>query len=292
MIDSVYSDNLEKAASALPQAPTTIRKNSERSSKSSVYLEWDKVADQDVPTLGYVLLMSSDTKGSSEFVPIFNGMFRPEVTEYEVKGLITGSVYAFKLKAVNFNGESDLSDVLYFNACVAPSGVMPPERIDSTTSSITIGWAEPVENGGCPITGYAVFRDEGDQTDPQVEVNLDDDPGVRNIPTLRQLEVTNLPSGKEGEYIRFKLRAFNREGWTDSGTVSSILMSAVPSSPSWPSTIVEFGNSTYLKFNIGELSGSDAGNDVVQAYGVEIDDGRAGNFSLIEAPSMATQYEV
>jgi hypothetical protein len=31
--------------------------------------------------------------------------------------------------------------------------------IDQT--HFTVGWSTPIETGGCPLTGYAVFRDDG-----------------------------------------------------------------------------------------------------------------------------------
>lgn len=48
-----------------------------------------------------------------------------------------------------------------------------PFKIDngSSTNNIIIGWEEPEDNGGCPITGYAVFRDDANGSDVSIEVN-------------------------------------------------------------------------------------------------------------------------
>lgn len=51
-------------------------------------------------------------------------------------------------------------------------------------------WTEPENNGGCPILGYAVFRDDGSSRVANVEVNTDNDSSVRDIPTLRTVDVT------------------------------------------------------------------------------------------------------
>jgi hypothetical protein len=32
-------------------------------------------------------------------------------------------------------------------------------------------WAEPLSNGGCPILGFALFRDDGISGNPTIEVN-------------------------------------------------------------------------------------------------------------------------
>jgi hypothetical protein len=172
--------------------------------------------------------MALNTKGSDEFVLIMNGTQRPEQTEFLVRGLQTNQQYRFRLQALNLNGASAMSEVFTFNACLAPFGQPAPYRIDTTTASITLGWDAPIDDGGCPLTGFAVFRDEADLQAPSVEVNADDDPSVRGIPTLRQLVVTNLPAGAEGTYVRFSIRAFNREGSADSLSYASILYAAVP----------------------------------------------------------------
>jgi hypothetical protein len=40
--------------------------------------------------------------------------------------------------------------------------------------------------------------------------------------------VTNLPAGAQGDFVRFSIRAFNREGQTDSNSYAAILYAAVP----------------------------------------------------------------
>jgi hypothetical protein len=52
-----------------------------------------------------------------------------------------------------------------------------------------VRWNPPKNNGGCPITGYALYRDDGVTENTIIEVNSVTDPLVRNIPTLRQIEV-------------------------------------------------------------------------------------------------------
>jgi len=42
---SVFSEYLEKAATSLPDAPATVTKSIELSTESSIYIQWNKVAD-------------------------------------------------------------------------------------------------------------------------------------------------------------------------------------------------------------------------------------------------------
>jgi hypothetical protein len=84
-----------------------------------------------------------------------------------------------------------LSNTYEFIACLKPSKFNTPYRIDSTISSITVGWDEPLSNGGCPITGYAVFIDDGTGMSVFNEMNSVNDPLVRDIPSLNQLKITS-----------------------------------------------------------------------------------------------------
>lgn len=106
---SLYSEYLEMAATNLPGAPTGLQKSSDKSTKTSIYLEWPKVANEQVDTSGYLLWMASNYEGSNEFVLIMNGTDRPEMNEFDVIGLQSGERYRFKLQALNFNGASVLS---------------------------------------------------------------------------------------------------------------------------------------------------------------------------------------
>lgn len=158
---SELSEYLEKAASSLPDAPSVVSKNTGLSSETSIYIEWDKVADEEVETTGYLLWMASNSQGSEEYVLIMNATSRPESNEFLVENLIAGDIYQFKLQTLNFNGASANSSIYTYNSCLPPSGLVAPWRTDSTTSSISLQWSEPLHDGGCPITGYAVFRDDG-----------------------------------------------------------------------------------------------------------------------------------
>ena len=70
---SEWSEYVELAASALPNAPAAISKVSSLSSKTEIQLDWDKVQNQDVQTTGYLLWMALNTQGSEGFVLIMNG---------------------------------------------------------------------------------------------------------------------------------------------------------------------------------------------------------------------------
>lgn len=48
-----------------------------------------------------------------------------------------------------------------FYVCTAPSDFRRPEVVNQTDSAITLRWSAPTNNGGCRITSYVVYRDDG-----------------------------------------------------------------------------------------------------------------------------------
>lgn len=119
---------------------------------------------------------------------------------------------------MNFNGQSEPSASFTFNACLVPSGMLQPFRIDegSTTNSLIIGWYQPEDNGGCPITGYSIYRDDALGGDVTTEVNTVDDPALTGNPVLRQATITSFEADSAGMTYRVMVRVHNREGYYDS----------------------------------------------------------------------------
>lgn len=113
---------------------------------------------------------------SLEYKTVYDGENLPQGTNYLVTGLETGTQWSFKLYALNFNGRSEPSDSQTLNACTEPKGMLPPYKISSEPNKLVLGWNDPISNGGCEITGYAVFRDDSIGGDVDVEINEDNDP--------------------------------------------------------------------------------------------------------------------
>ncbi len=95
---------------------------------------------------------------------------------------------------------------------------------------MTIAWEDPKDNGGCFVTGFAVFVDDG-QHGSFTEVNSLDDPNVRGNPGLHSLVISapfNLAS--VGETFRVKIVSYNVDGETESA-VATIVLGDIPDAP-------------------------------------------------------------
>jgi len=163
-------------------------------------------------------------------------------------------MYRFKVTAYNFNGEGDFSDELLTYACVAPSDVQKPSRVSSTTTSFTIEWQQPSEDGGCPLTGYAVFRNDGHYGPIDTEVNSSNDSNVRDKPTLRQLTITDYPSSPLGKTFQYQVEAFNIVGSSLSNTASFVFAAVAPAPTTGPVNDPLVTSSEQIRVEFAEMA--------------------------------------
>ena len=177
---------------------------------------------------GYQLWMKTGNSGS--YVLVYDGDGYPTIKSKIMTGLTTGEQYTFKALAMNFNGVGAFSSELSTYACVAPSDFAAPRRISSTLTQISLEWEEPESDGGCPITSYAVFRDDGAGSSINVEINSSNDPAIRNNPSLFEADVTFFPASMEGESFYFQIVAYNQVGQVLSET-SAFILGTAPSAP-------------------------------------------------------------
>lgn len=74
-----------------------------------------------------------------------------------------------------------------------------PYRVTGTQTSITLKWQIPADNGGCPITSFSLFRDDGSAGSITTEV---DPQNINHKPALTEYTVGNLETGKQ---FRFQI---------------------------------------------------------------------------------------
>lgn len=179
--------------------------------------------------------------------------------------------------AVNFNGEGPSSPIAFLKPCSLPSKWSKPILISNTQASVRIGWNEPQDNGGCPITSYAVFVDDGNNGN-FVEANVDNDIMVRDQPSLSQLTITrNVDQpASVGKIFRVKVRAFNPAGYVDS-IIIGIRLAVVPVQPSAPTKVIAGSDQSKITIDLSAYDlTTNSGGCTIQTLEVQMDDGRGG----------------
>jgi hypothetical protein len=104
-----------------------------------------------------------DDGENGSIAPIYIGTNRPDILSYTATGLTTGLPYRFTVQAIDANGYSTASSISTFYSCQSPSGLATPTYVssDETLMTIDIAWAAPTSSGGCAVTGYKLYLDNG-----------------------------------------------------------------------------------------------------------------------------------
>lgn len=282
--DSDVSDETSAAVTASPIASTLVFRNMAYSTQTSMNIEWNSVSDGTSPgglITGYVLTVKDCHNGTTW--DAFNGVDLniPSQTKITVLGLTPGREYKFWVTAYNYNGAGTPSSVYSFYSCVLPLGFSAPVRTDSTKTTIDIAWLPPSSNGGCDITGYAVFMDDGAGSTTFTEVNIALDPAVRDIPGLQSLQVTTFSSTDYGKDYVFYVTAFTSAGVVNSEK-ATITLADVPDTPtSSPSKNVLSISATKLIIDYPALASTENGGSTILSYSLEMDNGLGGSFSPV-----------
>lgn len=90
---------------------------------------------------------------------MFNAQANPDALSATIQGLTPAKLYTFRVYSVNFNGKSLASNEFSIYACGLPRQFGEPTYVDSTATWISFNWIKPLDDGGCPIFDYTVYRD-------------------------------------------------------------------------------------------------------------------------------------
>ena len=160
MGDSAWSDTSRFGLGALPAVPAGLARRTDVAgetpwnSRTSIGLTWNLVTGA-LPVTDYLLYIRDDLEADWRLA------YRGPLQSVKIEGLTPGAVYTFKVSAANYNGEGAESSAAPLRSCVAPSGVSPPKLVGSTESTVTLRWEQPLDDGGCAVSGYRLYRDDG-----------------------------------------------------------------------------------------------------------------------------------
>lgn len=153
------SNSVSIALADKAPTPLQVTRDLSRSTKTSVYIQWQSVAASDgLPIDGYLLYMTELGTGTESLV--YNGSANSERLFYNVTGLTTAQRYSFAVRSVNFNGVSEPSPELTVIICIPPYGFPKPYFVSATRNNVTVGWKSPTDDGGCPLQTYRMYLDD------------------------------------------------------------------------------------------------------------------------------------
>ena len=162
-----------------------------------------------------------------DFIVAYDGSFNPQKTTHKMEDLVSGRTYRFKVHAVDINGAGEESSISEILACVSPSIMEVPTLQSVDETSFTVAWVEPKSVGGCPITSYALFRDDGAGSD----INISIDPGTVGSSISQLSHTATLGSSETGKSFRVVAQASNVIGSVSSSSIT-IVLADKPAAPS------------------------------------------------------------
>lgn len=93
--DSEWSEELDAGVSSLPAKATQVRRILSESTETKITLEWDTVANTELPVIGYTLRIN-DGVGGDVFTETFTTK-NPNIRKYIVGNLTTSLTYGFTI---------------------------------------------------------------------------------------------------------------------------------------------------------------------------------------------------
>src|SRR5437879_3313675 len=200
-----------------PSAPTNL--SATAVSSSQINLIWTAPANNGgSPITGYMIERSTDGGATWSTIVPNTGT---AATTYSNTGLSPSTTYTYRVSAINGIGTSSPSNT----ASATTSGVSAtppsaPQNLQATggTSSVTLSWQAPGNNGGSPITNYKIYRSSSSGTEGFLTT-------VGNVTSYTD---SGLASGHTYFY---KITAVNAIGTSHQSNEASATTFNIPSAP-------------------------------------------------------------
>lgn len=159
------------------------------------------------------------------------------------------------------------------------------ESVDET--DFKISWVPPTNDGGCSVTGYGIFRDDGAGGAITTEIDAS---SVNGDPSLYEY-TTTLASSFTGKTIRVKVEAYTQQGSVLSPALSFVLAD-VPGKPT-PAPYLDTAASTIEQMELifANTNTDEGGSSIILAE-LQMDDGNQGDFYSVLNTTHLTQLSI
>ncbi len=189
-------------------------------------------------------------------------------TSATIDGLTKGTVYTFRVAAVNVAGQGDWSDEASGNPATAP-GLVSDLRSTPRNALLALRWTAPADDGGSEITGYVISWKTGRQSTRTAEINNGDATSY-TITGLRNSTVYSV-----------WVQATNAAGTGDRASAptgtNNFSVTPAPNAPTAPQDLTVTPGNRTLTLNWKEPA--DDGGTTFTGYTIENRCGTASRFS-------------
>ncbi len=249
-------------------------------------ITWDRLqVTSDLRVLGFRLMMDDGLGDDDLLRVIFDSGSNPLAEEYLVTGLTAGLVYRFQVQVRDINGLGPVSPAASFVACLSPAGQHAPTLIEVSKTSFHVAWQQPESLGGCPVTAYALYlSDNQDSSSPSYSLL-----GSAMGPAVFEQVVTFPNLARTGQVLRLKVQSVNQMGPVQSPSLQFVLAS-IPDKPMPAPARDPAGTSTSaIKVMFADSNSGDGGSPII-LYELQMDDGASGEFRTIYTSLHETAY--
>jgi hypothetical protein len=204
--------------------------------------------------------------GSSGFVEVDAAQInnKPYLNHHTVTGLtLLGSNYLFKVEILNEIGsvQSMSAPILLSDVPDKPSTIPVQDFTYTSEDQIRVMWDlfTTAQNGGAPVDGYDLWRDDGDSGDYTRLYEVD---------TVIASSFTDITAQKSTTY-RYIYRARNFNGWGEFSDPGYLFAASLPQKP------VDIDRLSFSKthFKIQIYAPQETGGDDIIEYELYIDQG-------------------
>ena len=146
--------------------------------------------------------------------------------EFTLTGLTEGTYYKVQVSSVNAVTESEHSDALTFLFANVPS-VPQTLALTSTETTISATWSAPASNNGDTVTGYNIYINDGQGSEPVLVTNTIGSPSILSYSTMMGGDGSYLECGRR---YYLEITAVNVAGESAVAS-SSVIVGQTPNKP-------------------------------------------------------------
>lgn len=208
---SVASPSLSILAAQVPDAPTNVVQT--YADQTSISIAWSAPIQTGSTAITAYRIYWDNASGVIIGTSI--GNTSSSTLTFSQTGLTTNRYYTFAVSAVNIIGESSRTSSQPIITATIPGKPSTPILISQGKTSLNIGWNNPTNNGGTPLTGYRIEMDSGTSLSPNVfrTMQIQASTASNSFFTYTYLDSNGVAKQlKTGDVYKFRVTAINVVG--------------------------------------------------------------------------------